>query len=96
MATIVNMNCDIFSLNTIDEVTVSVDHSLGNLIRSIARNEDNVQTCLDLSGRPSPHGNKVSIIKFVRASLKDSGNNALGLRDAKDIADHYYSTRQQN
>lgn len=89
MAKIVIVDYDIFKLDS--GVIVQVPHTFANLARSIAHQELLIK---DQHPRAS-FSLKVQMIKYLRTTVKDSGAIILGLKDAKDIADHYYETCNQ-
>lgn len=89
MATLVPHNADNFALSTAS-ATASVPFALGALMRRISRFEN---TIMERHGNTST--NKVTLIKYIRETIFDSAGHPLGLKDAKDIADHYYNSSDQ-
>ena len=89
MATLIQQDFDMFS--TIG-ATINIPHSFADLCRSLARQEGDIR---DAGTHSHTIGFRVPLIKYVRGSFKDNTNHFPGLKDAKDIVDHYYTTKDQ-
>lgn len=91
MAHLVIRNADTFQLDNGTATTVDVPHAFGAMVRSIAATEEAAKRVLDGRSIAVNVSSKVALIKYLRASIL-IGGHTLGLKDAKDIVDHYYNT----
>lgn len=84
MAVLVDNQYDRFQLS--DEVSiVEVPHYLGTIM---------IKT-FDVAAKAGYVADKVSFIKFLREWHQEKYKSSLGLKDAKDIMDHYSTISSQ-
>ena len=77
MAKLVTQNADMFVTDADSSVTVMIPHAFGRLVRRLVQNHVN---------------EKVLLIKYAREAFPDSNGSTMGLKDAKDVLDHYFDT----
>lgn len=91
MAYLIQEQFDSFTSNPeVNSVDIRIPHSFADMCRDVAKQE--LVTNERASSLSGTIHLKVTMIKYLRRQFKTENGCPIGLRDAKDIVDHYYVT----